>query len=232
MCEQILIFFSHLGQLFEQRLLSKRRVPVNYYMLQRLRGGEPGHPVFFEYKYDKESGGANSKESPFVVFYTGYEKQPLVFTCKHRRIDFDLYDIAAGEYFVSELFLGAAEGLGVSRHTTSKVRFQSAKKQEIPGKQYRVLRLFDTHDAVDPSRSVIEKSEQYDYRTITKHLALNPGALDGLDRFRIADKTLLGCLFCSERFKNAAESAGVSLTFVPEAEAAEAFAASNPFGPK
>lgn len=204
---------------------------MNYYMLQRLKGDVPGHPVFFEYALDRESAGENHRENPFVEFFTGFSGSPLVFLCKHKVLDFDYYDMKAGEYFCSRRLLDAADGLTLPAHEIKAVRFLSRKRTEITKQDYCVLRVRDAVDAVDPEKSVIETSQQYDYLKITKHLALNHAALGELDLFRIKDMTMGICLFCSERFRQAAEAGGAVLRFVPESEAAEAFTASNPFGP-
>ena len=204
---------------------------VNYYMLQRLKGDSPGHPVFFEYTLDRESAGENHRENQFVEFFTGFSGSPLIFLCKHKVLDFDYYDMKAGEYFFSQRLFDAADGLTLPAHAVKAVRFLSRKRTEIAKQDYCVLRIRDLVDAVDPDKSVIEQSQQYEYRKITKHLALDRAALGELDLFRIKDMTMATCLFCSERFRQAAESGGAVLRFVPESEAAEAYAASNPFGP-
>jgi hypothetical protein len=203
---------------------------MNYYMLQRLSGDVPGHPVFLEYALDRASAGDNERESPSVEFFTGFSNTPLVFLCKHKALDFDFYGLKAGEYFCSNRLLDAAEGLTLPPHEVKAVRFLSRKRTGITRKDYCVLRVRGTIDAVDPRKSVIETSNQYDYLKLTRHLALNHAVLDELDLFRITDMSLGACLFCSQRFRDAAEAGGAVLGFVPESEAAEAYAAANPFG--
>jgi hypothetical protein len=120
-------------------------------------------------------------------------------------------------------------GLVASRVPTDRRPILSTKRTAVAEKTYVAIRVMNMIDAVDTERSIIETSTRYDYRKITRHLALKPEAV-GLDLFRINSMTLSGCLFCSERFRNQALARGARLGLVPEANAAEAFAAANPLG--
>lgn len=97
-----------------------------YYMLQRIDADEPGFPGFLDYKLDKESAGTNSGENAFVQLLTDFSAKTLTFTCKHKRLEFDFYELKAGEFFVSEVFLNASASLSLPKHRLVAAQFVSA----------------------------------------------------------------------------------------------------------
>jgi hypothetical protein len=205
---------------------------MEYFLVQRYWGDLPGHPTFFDYSLDKAAAGENVRESSIRVYFTSYRNSPLVFLCKNRKIEFDFYDLPAGEYFVSSVFADVAAQVNVPGLRSIEAKVLSVKRKSISSKDYRILRIPDALDAVDHQRSVIEPAVTAPHRLLTRHLAIDHSAVGGRDLFRLNNMALLGCLFCSARFKEKAEQAGVVARFIPEAEAAEAEAARNPLAPK
>lgn len=109
-------------------------------MLQRFRGDFPGHPTYFEYALEKASAGENDRESTFRIYYTSYRSSPLTFLCKHPKIGFDYYELAAGEYFVSSLFADLAHRAAVPDLSVIAATFLSTKRKKL---QQRTTLSFD-----------------------------------------------------------------------------------------
>lgn len=107
---------------------------MEYFLIQRLKGEVPGHPIFFEYSLDRVAAGENDRESSVRVFFTSYRNSPLVFVCKHPKIEFDYYDIPAGEYFVSARFAEIAVDLNVPDLASIDVQLLSSKRKPISSK--------------------------------------------------------------------------------------------------
>ena len=205
---------------------------MDYFLIERYWGDFPGHPTYFEYALDKVAAGDNDRESTIRTYFTSYKNSPLVFLCKHQKIEFDFYDVPAGEYFVSSAFAGIAQHSAVPDLSVITARFLSTKRKEVSSREYCVIRLRDAIDAVDEKRSVIEPAVSAPHRLLTKHLAIDHAAVGDRDLFRLNNMAMLGCLFCSGRFKEQAEQAGIVAKFIPEAIAAEEFAKTNLFAPK
>lgn len=87
-------------------------------------------------------------------------------------------------------------------------------------------------NAVDAGRSEIEPAISAPNRLLTKHLAIDHAAVGDRDLFRLNNMSLMGCLFCSGRFKLRAEEAGLVAKFIPEEIAAEEHTKTKPFAPK
>lgn len=205
---------------------------MRYYLMLRHKGTFPGHPVFLERKFDKSSGGENVQESPFVVYFTNYTAPPVVFLCKHKMLDFDFYELSAGEYFMSDRLTDALRQVGVQGIATIDVQFLSIKRQPISQKEYKVVRIRDALPAVDTERSIMVPAASDPNQLVTKQLVLNHAVLEGHDVFRIKQSPFGACLFCSERFKTIAEERGARLRFIPEAEVAAAHAEYDALAPR
>lgn len=205
---------------------------MNYYMIQRLRGEKVGHPIFFAYNLDKASAGENTQESPYKDFYTNYSNSPLTFFCKHRKIDFDFYDISVGEYFVSSSFEKLAREVNTPDFKSISVQLLSSKREPLSKKDYFIIRLTKTLPAVDTKASLIEPAISNPDVINTKHLVIDKNIVGTYDLFRLEDRSLGNNLFCSEKFKTLAEKNGIVANFIPEELAAEEYAKTNPFRPK
>jgi hypothetical protein len=205
---------------------------MHYYLMLRHVGTLPGHPVFLERKFDPSSGGENVRENPFVVFYTSYTAPPVVFLCKHSMLDFDFYELSAGEYFMSDRLTDALQQVQAAGVATIDVQFLSMKRQPISKKQYKVVRIREALSGVDTERSLMVPAASDPNQLVTKQLVLNHAVLEGHDVFRIKHSPFGACLFCSERFKTLAEERGAQLRFIPEAEAAAAYAEYDGLAPR
>ncbi len=205
---------------------------MDFFMIDRYWGDFPGHPTYFEYSLDKTTAGENDRESTIRTYFTSYRNSPLTFLCKHPRIDFDFYEVPNGEYFTSARFAELAKRSCVPDLAVIDVCLVSRKRKPITSMDYCIIRLRDALDAVDASRSVIEPAVSAPHRLITKHLAIDHAAVGDRDLFRLNNMSLFGCLFCSGRFREQAEQAGIIAKFIPEAQAAEEYAKTNPFAPK
>lgn len=205
---------------------------MNYYLLLRYKGELPGHPIFLERTFDKKTGGENTRENAFKVYFTSYQSPPLVFLCKHAKLDFDYYEMSAGEYFVSERLMRATTTVNVQGLTAIDVQLLSTKRKPITTCAYQIIRLRDPVAAVDRERSELVPATSDATQQVLKRLVLDHEALVGHDLFRINDSRLGPFLFCSERFKDASERCGVQVRFIPEAEVAAALAEYDPLAPK
>ena len=208
-------------------LSANGRSRMNHYMVGRVPEGR-GNPVFFDYLYEDGSGGENKRELPAYVFNTSYEKEPVIFICKHRVINFDYYDLTAGEHFISDKFLSVVERTNPSNYKTISVSFLNRKRENIAEIKHFTIRLFDRLDAVDAKKTIREPHERYPSKMVTKHLSLDQDLVCGVDLFRIKDPTLSRFLLCSEKFKEKAESVGLEVEFVPVDRAAEVYHERNP----
>lgn len=192
------------------------------WLMLRYKGDIPGHPVFLDRTFDKASGGDNRRESPFRVYFTSYTQPPVVFLCKHSMLDFDYYELGAGEYLFSDRLSDAARACGLEDLPRIDALLLSTKRKPLSERSYAVVRLREAINAVDPQASSFTPAASDPQQMVCHRLVFDRVAVQGHDLFRIKEGIFAPHLFCSDRFKSQAEERGARLRFVPEAEAARA----------
>lgn len=205
---------------------------MSCYLMLRHKDGRPGHPVFLERSFDKASGGENHRESPFHLFFTSYTRAPLVFLCRHKVLDFDYYELGAGEYLISDRIADILPQVRVDGLARIDVQLLSTRRAPITSRGYAIIRLREPLAAVDPDRSEFRPAVSDPRVQVCHHLALDPLRTKDHDLFRIRESGFGPHLFCSQRFKTLAEAQGAQLRFIPEAEAAQACAEYDALAPR